>query len=361
MFRADPFAEALTQQERDVSGSTARMRRSKAAFQLSDSIGIESGSQTLKLKLRRGDSQPFQVNIARNAVLNPPASRTPPAPSDDTGVDLFKATILPGNIGYLRIDGFAGENSVELLQQAVQRLSRSSGLIIDLRKNGGGDQSGSVILAQIAGRTIDRYQVSENLNPYLIHARPEYFALEPDGNTGFALWHPMTVKAPQQNAVFQGKPVFALTSARCFSACDTFVAGLAANGLGKVFGEGTGGGTGSPLVFTLPESGHRFRYSVVRGRTAKGNLIEGQGTQPDVLIEPQISDRATYTDSQLAQVVGAMSAELNLSKNSPEIMEATTRLISQFGAVSEQALDVSPTVAEDLILKRLARAEDRDY
>lgn len=353
-------SEALTAQEREVSGSTARMRRSAAASRIVDSVGIEDGSKTLKLKLKRGSAEAFEVEIARTAILNSPGSG--PLGTSTSGADLFKATLLPGNIAYLRIDGFAGENSRELLQQAAQRLSRAAGLIIDLRKNGGGDQSGSVILAQIAGRAIERYQVSESLNPFLIHARPEYFGLTPDGETGFAQWHPVTVQAPQQSAVFQGKPVFAITSPRCFSACDTFVAGLNANGLGKIFGEGTGGGTGTPLVFELPESGHRFRYSVVRGRTAQGKTIEGQGTLPDVFIEPLISDRSNNTDSQLAQVIGAMSAELKIaSQNSASVSESAARIVTQFGAVSDQSLEVAPTIVEDMILKTLSQAESRNW
>jgi C-terminal processing protease CtpA/Prc len=358
-------AEALTQQEGTVSGSTRRMRRSGAANRLIDVIGIESATKPLRITVKRSTTaERVSVDVPRKAILAAPVDdkSTDLSEPEKSGIDLIQASIVPGNIGYLRIDGFSGSKSFELLQQAMDRLSRCSGLILDLRKNGGGDQSGNVILAQIAGRTIDRYQVSENLNPYLLHARPSYFGLEREGETGFAQWRPLRVAAPSRPAAFKGKPVFALTSSFCFSACDTFVSALKVNALGKIYGEATGGGTGSPLVFELPYSGHSFRYSVVRGRTFKGDWIEGQGTEPDVLVRPQVADRINRSDSQLIRVFSDMTSELAAAAKTDQSLQlglqATEQILAQFGHVAAQSLEIPESVRQEKFLKRISLIDE---
>ena len=100
------------------------------------------------------------------------------------------------------------------------------------------------------------------------------------------------------------KPVVVLTSPNCFSACDTFVSALNQNKMAVVLGERTAGGTGTPQVFELPISGHNFRYSVFQGFTAVTNeQIEGQGTLPDVVIEPTLQERMEKKDRQLEKAV----------------------------------------------------------
>ncbi|MEK6579148.1 MAG: S41 family peptidase, partial [Bdellovibrionota bacterium] len=291
--------EALKNLDQFVSGSTARMRHYNGVKRLVDAVGIAQ-AVPLNLKLRGSNGVVRNVSLQRNVEMSPTLSKglaanAPPA----TGMENFKAQVLPGEIGYLRIDAFTGEQSYALLEQAMHRLARTKGLLIDLRKNGGGDPSGDQILSRLTSKNIIRYRVSERISDFLIAARPEYFGLPIQPGALFADWHNREVSPSPAPDTYVGKPVVALISPRCFSACDTFTAALQANGLATVVGEPTGGGTGTPHVFDLPISGHKFRYSVVSGRTALWAPIEGRGTTPDIWIEPTIRERISGQDLQL--------------------------------------------------------------
>lgn len=353
-------ARAIDAAEVEASGSTAPMRRRTAAIRIVDTLGVEQSANPLGLEIQRGDSVKF-VEIPRTIPLTEKmpeegSSATPSAP-DPTGIDLIQARILPGGLGYLRIDGFQGTQDAFLLDQAMDRLAGTRGLLIDLRKNGGGDQSANVILARLAkpATSIVRYQVSESLNDYVIANRPEYFFKRGSAGELFAAWSDKNVKAAEGK--HYDRPVVALTSANCFSACDTFVSALKVNQLATIAGEATGGGTGTPLVFELPVSGHRFRYSVVRGRTAKGAPLEGVGTAPDVLIEPTAEERASARDLQLTRALAVLQDRVNSIPNSGPIPlradPALARAVNALASSWNQDLAIPPTIAEERALRRI--------
>lgn len=81
----------------------------------------------LRLQIRRpGVSNPFEVEFARESIEMSPVSLS---------------TMLPGNIGYIRLASFMG-SAYDDLRKAYEKLSSQgmamSGLILDLRDNGGG-------------------------------------------------------------------------------------------------------------------------------------------------------------------------------------------------------------------------------
>lgn len=334
--------------EGSVSGSTRGMRRFAAVRRLVDGLGMGFG-RPIELEVLR-DGTTLRVQIPRTASLapQPDGPGAPDVPS--TGVENFKATVLPGGLGYLKISAFLGTQSVFLLNQAMRRLAHTRGLLIDLRNNGGGDQSGSAILAWLTEQKIARYRVSQKMDHFVLASRPSYFFLPWTPGAEFANWSPVSiVPGPER---YMG-PVVAIANPRCFSACDTFVSALKVHKLATIVGEPTGGGTGSPLIFDLPVSEHQFRYSVVRGLTANGDPIEGVGTIPDVVLEPTLADRATGTDSQLARAL-----EILMTKVGAHPVEIPKEIISALNPSWKQRLDVAPTIAEDLELKKIAASDE---
>jgi C-terminal processing protease CtpA/Prc len=56
--------------------------------------------------------------------------------------------MLPGNIAYLRVQEFVDDAAVITLRENIATFSKSNGLIIDIRLNGGGrDENMSAVLA----------------------------------------------------------------------------------------------------------------------------------------------------------------------------------------------------------------------
>ncbi|MGZ3692419.1 MAG: S41 family peptidase, partial [Pseudobdellovibrio sp.] len=286
-----PAAEAFTM------GSTDYMRKRQMANLIFRVLLEQEGPKPILIE-GTYNNVPVQETVSRKLSLYD-AAQAPAAAS--TGLELLKTAILENNIGYLRIDGFSGSKMPDLLTQAMTRLQGTNALLIDVRFNGGGDQSGNTILSFLADHNIIRYKHRSVYSDYLLAMRPE-IAFDYDYVSGkFTELADRNVKS---NGVTYRKPVAVLISPNCFSACDTFVSAIQQNKLATVLGEHTGGGTGSPQVFDLPVSGHSFRYSVDQGFTAvDGGYIEGHGTAPDVVIEPTVAERMEKKDRQLEKAL----------------------------------------------------------
>jgi hypothetical protein len=295
-----------------VSGSTLQMRRRSAANYIPLVLLQEEGALPLKVDGSFGTAEVSEV-IARNLTLwDGTIDALDKNEPEATGLELIKAAILENNIGYLRIDGFMGSKMYELLDQAITRLQKTDGLIIDVRKNGGGDLSGDAIISRLIENPIIRFKQKTVFSDMLQALRPsilfDYEYLQ-------GRFSELKDRRVKPRGTRYTKPVVVLTSAFCFSACDTFVSALQQNNLATVVGEATGGGTGGPLTVKLPFSGNQFRYSVVQGFTAVTNtLLEGAGTNPDVLIEPSVVERAARQDLQLEKTGQYLSELIASSK-----------------------------------------------
>lgn len=306
-INGEPALAILDRYEKFASGSTRAMRRRAASGQLLDKLGIDKATDPLSIEIQ-APAEASSRSVALDRALEvdlPPEKNAPPA-KDPTGEALVQARILPENIGYFKVDGFVGTKLPQLFDRVMSQLQGTKALILDLRTNGGGDLSGDHILRWLAKTQIVRYEISPSSSDFLLSQRPDYYLLPRGTEPGFFGWKNLTVDPTSaREGSYAGKPVVALISPYCFSACDTFAAGLKANGLATFVGEATGGGTGSPLVFDLPVSGFKFRYSVVRGKTAGGNWIEGHGTTPDIPVEFSVDDigKESYADSQALKAI----------------------------------------------------------
>lgn len=303
------WKEYADEAEKLSSGSTKAMRRRSVGNNIFQVLAEIEGPKPILIEgIYNGKK--ISENIPRNIELYDGAIEARGAP--ETGLNLLKTVILPSNIGYLKIDGFQGTKMTQLLNQAMDRLSTTDGLILDLRKNGGGDLSGNAILSRLANQPMLRFKQKAVAADYLTAARPSV-VFEYNFNQGDRFSEILDRNiAPAAESKRYSKPVIVLTSSYCFSACDTFVSAMKENKLALIVGEATGGGSGNPLAFELPVSEHAFRYSVVQGFTAVSNtLIEGAGTQPDVIIEPTVDERVQAKDLQLEKALQLIVAKLS--------------------------------------------------
>jgi retinol-binding protein 3 len=175
-----------------------------------------------------------------------------------------KVERLPGNVGYLAVDGFPPvEAALEPAAAAMNFLANTDALIIDVRENHGGGPESVALLC------------SYFFDPKPVHLNDLYFR---KGNRTKESWTRKEVAGKR----YLGKDIYILTSGRTFSAGEEFVYDLQAQKRGVVVGETTGGGAHPGGLRPI---GDHFAMFVPSGRAI--NPItktdwEGTGVKPDV-------------------------------------------------------------------------------
>ena len=174
---------------------------------------------------------------------------------------------LPGNIGYIELRGFANLAwAGEAITAAMTLVAHADALIVDLRRNGGGDP------ATVAWATSYLFDERTHLND--LYFRPE--------NRTTQFWTQAWVPGPR----FGGqKPVMVLTSGHTFSGAEEFSYNLKNLKRATIVGETTGGGAHPG---ELRKVGTHFRMFVATGRAinpVSQTNWEGTGVEPDVKVK----------------------------------------------------------------------------
>ncbi len=179
-----------------------------------------------------------------------------------------KVERLDGNIGHLDLRGFweaslpgAGATAVA----AMNLLSHTDALIVDLRQNGGGAPSMIALLSS-----------------FLFKAKPVHLNsfYERNGDKMSQSWTLPYIPGPRT----PDKPAYVLTSSRTFSAAEEFTYNLKNLKRATIVGETTGGGAhpGGDIAVTP-----HYRIFVPTGRAINpisGTNWEGTGVEPDVSV-----------------------------------------------------------------------------
>lgn len=159
------------------------------------------------------------------------------------GYDIQKIERLPGNVGYIELRAFGAPEFVgQASTSAMQLMTGTDALILDLRRNGGGSP---VTVAYLMSHF---FPLGDERHLMDMYNRPD--------NTTQQYWTVATV------AQRYDKPVYVLTSARTFSAGEDFAYGMQVQKRGTVIGETTGGGSnpvswysvGNDIAVAIPSS-----------------------------------------------------------------------------------------------------------
>jgi hypothetical protein len=176
---------------------------------------------------------------------------------------------LEGNVGYLNLTVFAPPSmGADLAVAAMSLLAQSDALIIDLRRNGGGDGAMAKFLA---GYLLDGAQGMSGKYNRPADTLTQAYSVE---------WVPGRRFGAK-------KPVYLLISKRTFSAAEAFAYDLQALKRAVVIGEPSGGGA---HPFEYRRAGTHFVLSLPEGRSVNpitGKDWEGVGVQPDVAVPEQ--------------------------------------------------------------------------
>jgi hypothetical protein len=225
-----------------------------------------------------------------------------------------KVEHLDGNVGYLDLRGFlppelAGDTAVA----AMSFLANSDALIVDLRKNGGGDPR----LIQLLTTYLFDYGDDNTLLNTLYWRK---------GERTDQYWTLSYVPGKRLGSKI---PVYVLTSSRTFSGAEEFSNNLKELKRATIIGETTGGGANPGDGFDLTETLTAF---IPTGRAinpiSKKNW-EGTGVAPDVKVPSDDAFKVAYKkalDDISAKAEGPWKGELQFLRAGLDLTPPTAPL-----------------------------------
>jgi carboxyl-terminal processing protease len=285
-----PAAEVRKKLERVVGSSTPQSRAEWVDAMLLSG----PPNSSVHAVFRNTTGSTVSTDFRRDAMTLPAKAFAWRKPS-------FEYRELPGNVAYVALNGFGSENVVKSFDRNFDRIRQASGIIIDVRENGGGSSNyGYDIIARLIGPDTVLKTSAWRTRDY----KP---TLRAWGNP--ETWHEGThpdIKSRGDNP-FLG-PVVVLIGPNTFSAAEDFLVPLKMSHRATLIGSPSGGSTGQPLGVALFQC--TARICTKWDRFADGTEFVGVGVQPDVAVAPTVADIANGRDPVLEK-----AQEILLKKN----------------------------------------------
>ncbi|ELI6455922.1 hypothetical protein ABF226_001284 [Flavobacterium psychrophilum] len=240
-------------------------------------------NEPIVLKIKKKDNSVFTTTISRKLKSNDKKQS-------------FELKITKDNIAHLIINDFENKNYRKIFDSLYVNIlkSKSKALIIDVRNNGGGNGShGYYILSHLIDKKIPTSKTKTR--QYI----PLYKA---SGYSDIFLEMSPYFLEPVQNKERYLKPVIVLTSVKTFSAAEDFLVAYDNSKRGIKIGQRTGGSTGQPISFDLPEGG-KMRICTKRDMYPDGKEFVGIGIIPDIEINETIESIQKGKDIVLEKAI----------------------------------------------------------
>jgi carboxyl-terminal processing protease len=217
---------------------------------------------TVKVGLQRKDGTTFDAVVTRLLYSVAPEVST---------------DVLRSGAAYIRFDGFQPPITKQF-KQALERFHNAPGLVIDLRRNGGGDLS---VLLPIAGYFFDKKT---------LFAKDSTRTGKPLSEFAGILRLSLELYVGKPGDQLYSGPVVILVDARSASSSEVFAAGMQDTRRAKIVGSRTCGcvlGIAKPRVM---KGGGVLEMSEVLWFSPKGRKLEGAGIMPDEDVVPTVAD-----------------------------------------------------------------------
>lgn len=198
--------------------------------------------------------------------------------------------ILDDNVGYILYTSFSSGIGEGNIAEVLHYLRLCSGLIIDVRGNGGGQ-------LDYAQRLASHFTNERILVGYTQHKTGP-------GHNEFSSFTEEYLE-PSTTVRWQ-KPVIVLTNRGCYSSTNTFVRDMLCCPLVKTLGDNTGGGSGMPFTSELP-NGWSIRFSAC----------------------PQYDKNKQHIEFGIAPTIPCALQEEDLKKGKDTLIEKAREILNQ--------------------------------
>ena len=250
------------------------------------------GAPGTTVQLQFHDEAGAAIDASSVRLTNTELSKRNTAPSRKR----FEFETRDGNIGYIALNSFGFEGIVTDFEKAWPDIKKTSALIIDVRRNGGGNSGyGTTILSYFTakGGAVEAVKTRLYRPAYRAWGTIEEWSPEQKWNVG-----------SRGEDIYRG-PVVLLIGPATFSAAEDFAASFDILKVGTIMGEPSGGSTGQPLQFQLPGGGGA-RVCTLQTRYADGRDFVGVGVQPQIRVAPTPADFRAGRDTVLEAAVSRL-------------------------------------------------------
>jgi carboxyl-terminal processing protease len=232
-----------------------------------DSDWHPAPGELAELVFRDESGARHRVRLA-GALLPPPAER--------------RATMLPGNVLLLGLDGFEGRPERWIADEIAA--AAPDALILDLRENYGGE---AMAVARVAGGLFTSKQT----------------LLRRIGRKG-----PLDVPTLGAGKRAYAGPLAILVGPRTASGAEAIAAAIDESGRGITVGQRTAGALTGAARFDLPDGGE-LSVAEFDIRTPHDSRLEGRGFTPRYVVEPAFADLRAGRDPVLARALALLGAK----------------------------------------------------
>jgi len=240
----------------------------------------------MRLGLERADGSPFDVVLKRQVYSSAP----------DVATD-----VLPSGYAYIRFDGFQPAITKEF-RQAIERFRNSPGIVIDLRRNGGGDLG---VLLPIAGYFFDKRT---------LFAKDKTRSGKPLSQFAGIFRLPLELYVGRAGDQIYSGPVVILVDARSASSSEVFAAGMQDSQRAKIVGRQSCGCVLGIVKPRVTKGGGVLEMSEVLWFSPKGRKLEGAGILPDEIVAPSLSDLQLKHDPAIAMAEKVLRESASTSR-----------------------------------------------
>ncbi len=233
-------------------------------------LGPEGTTVVLTIE-REGEPEPFDVSIVRSHIIVPSV----------------ESKMLPGNIGYIQLFQF-GSDSADEMHKALESLmaQNPSGLILDLRNDGGGYLDTAVsITSEFLDEGVVLYEEYNDGSLQTYEVR----------GGGLATDIPLVILVNQGTA----------------SASEILAGAIQDYGRGQLVGETTFGKGSVQISRLLSNDQGALRITIAHWLTPNERLIHGVGLEPDVVVELTEEDAQADNDPQLDAAIELLGGTTN--------------------------------------------------
>lgn len=239
---------------------------------------------------------------------------------------------LHKQIAYLAINTFNDEKLQTQFSQHLPALYKAKGIIIDIRKNGGGSTSNaSFIVKHFTEKKIltgALWQTREHRSVFKVWGSLVKQKLEQNKSMLLNRWEKNALKYYQKKAWYTGDtmqtqnhinvpkitvPLVVLTSHQTASAAEDFLIYLDNIQRAIRVGQRTNGSTGQPLTFRLPGGGMAY-ICVKKDTYLDGREFVGYGIAPHITINPGIESYLHGQDLTLAKGIEVLKNKIKAHK-----------------------------------------------